>query len=293
MSNQARPNRGNRSESSKGDPSKDETPKQNRFKEVVKSPAFKSIALHSFILISLLVSFTFSAKPLMFLNNQPNASSPKVDIVKATFIDSNVIEQKKREKMQAEAAANKRKQDIRRKEEQKQEQLRKKRADEARQKKEKAEQERQDQDKLEREQEKERAIALQREKDAKQKDEQEKLQRELDKELAKQLEEEQASMSQANQQRVMSEVDKYKALIHSKVRQNLQTDGGFIGETCVVNVRLAPDGLVLQTRAISGKAALCRIAEAAIIRAGTLPASKDPEVMAQFRNFEIEISLEK
>ena len=91
----------------------------------------------------------------------------------------------------------------------------------------------------------------------------------------------------------MTEVEKYKALIFSKVRQNLQTDGSFIGETCVVNVRLAPDGLVLQTKAITGKPALCRIAEAAILRAGTLPVSKDPEVMAQFRNFEIEVSPEK
>lgn len=268
-------------------------PKQNRVKNVLTSPAFKSVFLHVALLISLLVSFTFSAKPLMFVNNELSAPSPQVDIVKATFIDSNVIEQKKREKAQSEAAAKKRQQDIRRKEEQKKEQLRKKKAEDERKKREKAEKEQQKQDKLQQEQEKERAISQQRDKEAKEKDEQEKRQQALDKELTKQLEEEQALMSQANQKRVMTEVEKYKALIFSKVRQNLQTDGGFIGETCVVNVRLAPDGLVLQTKAIAGKAALCRIAEAAILRAGTLPVSKDPEVLAQFRNFEIEVSLEK
>lgn len=271
-------------------------PNNNRFKNAVKSPVFKSVALHSFLLISLLVSFTFSAKPLMFVNNELSAAAPQVDIVKATFIDSNVIEQKKREKAQSEAAARKRAQDIRRKEALKKEQLRKKKEEDARKKREEAEREKQEQlkqDKLKQEQEKERAIAQELEKEAKKKAEQEALQRQLDQELAKQLEEEQAAMSQANQKRVMSEVEKYKALIFSKVRQNLQTDGGFIGETCVVNVRLAPDGLVLQTKAIDGKPALCRIAEAAILRAGTLPVSKDPEVMAQFRNFEIEVSLEK
>ena len=276
------------------DPSpEDMPPKTSRFKEVVSSPVFKSMALHGALIISLMISFTFSDKPLMFVNNELSAPSPQVDIVKATFIDSNVLEQKKREKAQSEAAAKKRMQDIQREKERKQEQLRKKRAEDARKKREEAEKEQQKQDLLKQEQQKERAIAQQREKDEKEKAENEKLQQQLDKELSKQLEEEQASMSQANQKRVMTEVEKYKALIFSKVRQNLQTDGSFIGETCVVNVRLAPDGLVLQTKAINGKPALCRIAEAAILRAGTLPVSKDPEVMTQFRNFEIEVSPEK
>jgi colicin import membrane protein len=267
--------------------------KENRFKNVVSSPAFISVALHAFLLISLLVSFTFSAKPLQFVNNELSAPAQQADIVKATFIDSNVIEQKKREKAQSEAAAKKRQQDIRRKEEQKREALRKKRAEDARKKREEAEKEQQQQDLLKQQQDKERAIAAQREKEAKEKAAQEKRQQALDKELAKQLEEEQAAMSQANQKRVMTEVEKYKALIYSKVKQNLQTDGGFIGETCVVDVRLAPDGLVLQAEAVDGKPALCQIAEAAIFRARTLPVSKDPGVMAQFRNFEIEVSPEK
>ena len=278
-----------------GSPESEETtlPQENRFKNVVTSPAFKSVALHAVLLISLLVSFTFSAKPLQFVNNELSAPAQQADIVKATFIDSNVIEQKKREKSQAEAAARKKQQDIRRKEEQKREALRKKKAEDARKKQEEVKKEQQRQDLLKQQQEKELAITEQREKEAQEKAAQQQRQLELDKELAKQLEEEQAAMSQANQKRVMTEVEKYKALIFSKVRQNLQTDGGFIGETCVVNVRLAPDGLVLQASAIAGKAALCQIAVAAILRAGTLPVSKDPDVMAQFRNFEIEVSPEK
>jgi colicin import membrane protein len=264
-------------------------------KKVLRSPVFKSVALHGAILISLLVSFNFSAKPLKFVAPQASASALQPDIVKATFIDSNVIEQQKREIAQAEASAQKRQQDMQRQEAQRKEALRKKQVDETRKKQElqKIEQ----QDKLKREQEKERAIAQQLIKQEQEKAaleaQQKKRQEALDKALAKQLQEEQASMSQANQRRVLSEVEKYKALVHSKVQQFLETDGGFIGETCLVNVRLAPDGLVLRVEAVSGKPALCRIAKAAILRAGTLPMSKDPDVMAQFRQFDIEVSPER
>jgi colicin import membrane protein len=267
-------------------------------KKVLRLPVFKSVALHGAILISLLVSFNFSAKPLKFVAPEASASALQPDIVKATFIDSNVIEQQKREIAQAEASAQKRQQDIQRQEAQRKEVLRKKQVDETRKKQEVQEkQEREQQDKLKREQEKERAIAKQRIRQEQEKAaleaQQKKRQEALDKALAKQLQEEQASMSQANQRRVLSEVEKYKALVHSKVQQFLETDGGFIGETCLVNVRLAPDGLVLRAEAVSGKPALCRIAKAAILRAGTLPMSKDPDVMAQFRQFDIEVSPER
>lgn len=261
----------------------------------LRSPAFKSVALHSVILVSLLVSFNFSAKPLKFVAPQANAAAIQPEIVKATFIDSNVIEAAKREKVQAEASAQKRQQDAKRKEEQRKEAVRKKKVEEAR--KEREAQEKKAQDSLKAEQEKERAIAEQRIKEEKAKEakelERKKRQAELDQQLTEQLEQEQARMSQANQQRVLSEVQKYKALVHSKVQQFLETDGGFIGETCLVNVRLAPDGLVLKVDAVSGAPALCRVAKAAILRAQTLPMSKDPDVMAQFRQFDIEVSPER
>lgn len=284
MSKQAEPN--------SGGPISIEPTKVHKVSTLLRSPAFKSVALHSAILASLLVSFNFSAKPLKFVTPDMGAMAPQPEIVKATFIDSNVIEQKKREKAQAEASARKREQDAQRIEAAKQEEMRKKRADDARKKRE-AEQEKEKQDKLKTEQQKEKAIAEQRAKDAKEKAEQQKRQEALDKELARQLQEEQAAMSQANQKQIMTEVEKYQALVQSKVQQYLQTDGGFIGETCLVNVQLASDGLVLKVSAVSGNPALCRIAEAAVLRAGTLPVSKDPEVMAQFRQFDIEVSPER
>ncbi len=259
----------------------------------LKSPWAKSVALHAAILISLLVSFNFSAKPLMFVSPEMSAQQEPVEIVQATFIDSNVIEQKKREKAQSEAAANKRKADQQRKEKEAKERLRKKRVEEERKKRETEKKEKDRVDKLQEEQLKEKAIAQKREEDARKKVEQDKRQRELEKEMADQLEKEQQTMSQANQRRIMSEVDKYRSLVYSKVQQNLDTDGGFIGLSCTINVRLAPDGLVLQVKAVTGNNALCRIAEAAVLKAGTLPVSKDPEVLKQFRNFDIEVRPEK
>lgn len=285
MPQQARPN--NSPNDNATEPAVQAEP--SAFKKLLLSPLFKSVALHTALLSGLLISFNFSAKPLKFVAPEFSASAPKPDIVQATFIDSNVIEQKKREKAQAEAAARKRQQEIKRKEAERQENLRKKRVEEARKKRE-AEQAKQELDRLEREQQKERAIEQQRKKEAEEKAKQEARQRALEEQLTKQLEEEQAAMSQANQKRIMSEVEKYQAMVQSKVQQYLQTDGGFIGETCLVTIQLAPDGLVLSVNAVSGNTALCRIAEAAVLRAGTLPMSKDPEVSSRFRKFELEVS---
>jgi colicin import membrane protein len=289
MTKQARPNSQAKDNKSEVESVK-AAGKNTGVSKLVRSPVFKSLLLHGTILASLLISFNFSAKPLKFAAPDMSVSSPQPEIVKATFIDSNVIEQKKREKAQSEAAARKRQQEIKRKEAEQQENIRKKRVEEARKKR---ELEQKKQDSLKKEQEKERAIEELRIKDAKEKAEQKKRQETLDKELTKQLEEEQAAMSQANQKRILTEVQKYQALVQSKVKQYLQTDGGFIGETCLVNIQLAPDGLVLKVQAVSGKPALCRIAEAAVLRAGTLPVSKDPEVMSRFRKFELEVSLER
>lgn len=253
---------------------------------LVRAPLFKSIALHTALLISLLVSFNFSAKPLIFVEPQASAPVQQIDIVNATFIDSNVIQQQQREKAQAQADARKRKL-----EQQRKENLRKKRIAEERKKREekeraqKAEQERLN--KLEREQEKERAIAAQREKEAQEKAQQQKRQEELEKQMSEQLAQEQAARTAANQRRITSEVEKYRAQIYAKVQRNLNNDNAFIGEFCEVRVRLAPDGLVLDARALDGNEALCRMTEAAVIKAGTLPVPRDPEIFAKFRDFPI------
>ncbi len=258
-------------------------------KHVLLSPLGKSLALHGLIAASLLMSFNFSAKPLKFVEQSSQAASVQPEIVKATFIDSNVLEQKRREKAQSEADAKRKRMERERQEKRRQEELRKKRVEEAR-KKEAAQQEQERLNKLEEEQRKEREIAKRLEQEAKEKAEQ---QRQFEQQLEDELAAEQQAMSKVNERRIMSEVEKYKALVYSKVKRNLDTDGGFIGKSCKINVRLANDGLVLQAKAIAGDSALCRLAQSAVLKAGTLPVSKDPDVMKQFKNFDIEVRPEK
>ncbi len=267
--------------------------RQGGLLSLLLSPLAKSLGLHVCVLAALLISFNFSSEPLKFVEQPSQAAGAQPEIVKATFIDSNVIEQKRREKAQAEANARKRQQAA---EKRRQEELRKKRvAEEARKKEqarqeELARQERERLDKLELEQQKEQEIAKRLKQEAK---EEAKRKEEFEKMLQEQLEAEQEALNQSNQRRIMSEVEKYKALVYSKVKRNLDTDGGFIGKSCKINVRLANDGLVLQAKAIEGDNALCRLAQSAVLKAGTLPVSKDPSVMAKFKNFDIEVRPEK
>ncbi|MGB3724415.1 MAG: cell envelope integrity protein TolA [Glaciecola sp.] len=251
---------------------------------VMLPATLKSLLLHGAIVAGLVVSFNFSSKPLVFAAQ--NAVSPpteKVDIVEATFIDSNAIAQKKREKAQAEAAARKKQQlkeqEQARKRKQIAEQARKKKQQEEQQKEAaKAEQERLNN--LEREQQKEQQIAEQLAK-------QEAMREALQQEMAEQLAQEQAAMQQAQQRKVMSELEKYQSLITQTIMRNLNTDGGFKGKTCTLNVILAPNGLVLEVKAVEGNDALCRAAQTAVLRPDTLPVSSDPVVFQRMKNLNI------
>ncbi len=267
----------------------------SKMKALLASPWFKSAFLHSMILASLLVSFNFSAKPLKFVNNDMSAPSSQPQIVQATFIDSNVVAQKQREKAQAEAAAKQRQQEKLKQE--RDERARKKRiADEKKKREaekreaEKKEQERQN--RLEQERIKEQQVAERLKQEAQQKAADEQMQRELQQELADQLAKEQQQMSQANRQRIMSEKDKYSALMNAKIQQYINFDG-LGGQTCEVNIRLAPDGLILKFDIVSGDNAICLETDRALIRAGSLPMSKDPSVNAEMRNITLEIRPER
>lgn len=65
----------------------------------------KSLLLHASILAALLISFNFSSKPLLFATQNPVSAQPQPNIVQATFIDSNVVQEQKREQAQAQAQA--------------------------------------------------------------------------------------------------------------------------------------------------------------------------------------------
>lgn len=251
----------------------------------------KSALLHGLLLVALLVSFNFSSKPLEFASQtQAAAAQPVQDIVQATFVDSNVIEQKKREKAQAEAASRKRQQDAIREKEKERE--RKRKAENARKQREKEAQ--QEQERVKAEQERLNALERERQKEqeiAEQRAQQEAMQEQLAQEMAEQLEREQQAMQAAQNRKVMSELEKYQSLITQTIMRNLNSDGGFKGKKCKLNVKLASNGLVLEVKALEGNDALCRAAQTAVLRPSTLPVSSDPLVFEKMKNLNIIVEL--
>jgi colicin import membrane protein len=249
----------------------------------------KSLLLHGVILASILVSISFSSKPLVFAAVGISPAQ-EMEIVKATFIDSNVIEQKRREKAQAEANANERarKQEQARRNEAERE--RKKRADNARKKREaEQQQEQQRLNALEEQRQKEEAASEAREIEERKKREAQEIQRQLAQEMEEQLEQEQAAMNAAQQQRIMTELERYNVLIGQKITRNLNLDGGFKGKSCRMNMRIAADGLILAVKVLEGDPALCRASQAAALKAESVPMSVDPDVYKELKNTNITI----
>ena len=139
-----------------------------------------------------------------------------------------------------------------------------------RKRKEKAEQERK---------EKER-----REREAKEKALQEKL-------IQEQLAAEQARRNIARQKVVMTEVQKYRALIQSKIQQNLLSDDKMKGKSCRINIKLASSGLVLSVKVLSGDDYTCKAAERAVWKATTLPVSKELDVFEEMKDIILKVEL--
>ena len=246
-----------------------------------------SIALHAVLVFFLLVSVNFNPKPTVSFAQQ---SQP----IQAVFIDAQAIADRKREQQQAEAQAQARQRELERRQQQREEAARekKRKAEAAAQQKKREEEQKREQQKQAQEREKQRTLEEQRKREQEMQrklEEDKKRQAQLEKELNEQLAQEQQAISAANQRRVMSEVEKYQALIHQTIVQNLFDFESFVGKTCRLNVRLAPNGLVIDVRTLDGNDALSRASQAAVLRPDTLPVSKDPAVFAEFRDFNITV----
>lgn len=116
----------------------------------------------------------------------------------------------------------------------------------------------------------------------------EKAQRE--KALEEQLLAEQAVRNQRKQKQVIGEVDKYKVLIQQTITRHWIKDSSMMGKTCRLNIRLASNGLVTQVTVLSGDANVCRSAQAAVLKADTLPVSSDPDVFAELKNINLTLN---
>ncbi|NVK22728.1 MAG: cell envelope integrity protein TolA [Kangiellaceae bacterium] len=93
-----------------------------------------------------------------------------------------------------------------------------------------------------------------------------------------------AELDSVRQGQILSEVEKIKILIAAKIIRNwdLPAHEG----RCVIKIKTAPGGVVLDTQAISGDSEYCRTGEIAINRADPLPSSDNPKVADELREIE-------
>ena len=87
------------------------------------------------------------------------------------------------------------------------------------------------------------------------------------------------------------EIDQYKALILQQIQQNWIMPQNIADLSCVLQIALAPGGMVLNVTLSksSGNAALDRSAIAAVNKASPLPVPKDSAAFAAFRNFTLTV----
>lgn len=110
--------------------------------------------------------------------------------------------------------------------------------------------------------------------------------------LSKEMAQEQASLNKARQAKVMSEIQKYTSLISSEIKRHWITDQSMKGKQCILNIRLASNGLVLSVKALSGNPVVCNSARTAVLKAEQLPMSKDPQVFAKLKEINLTVQPE-
>jgi colicin import membrane protein len=251
-----------------------------------------SVAGHVFIVVSLLVSFKFSATPVDLATGDKDTQTP--NIIEATFVDSNVLAQNKREREQAEAevkrkrdqeAANKRRELERKKQESEtaDKAKRKKAADAKKQKEDQLRKERELQQKSRLAQEKAQEKAQQEKMEKARQDKLEQERAVQDKAMQQQMQMEQADRNERRQRQILSELQIANSKIKARIEQNLIQTGSIVGKSCRLRLRIAFNGLVLDAVG-TGDESLCLALRTAALKAGTLPMPSDKDVNEKLRD---------
>lgn len=110
--------------------------------------------------------------------------------------------------------------------------------------------------------------------------------------MQEQLAREQQARSKARRKHVLKEKDKYSALIMAKIKQNLLTDETMKNKSCRLNIKIAFSGLVTKVSVLSGDTFLCKAAERAVLKAETLPVSKEPDVFEELKSIILRVEPE-
>lgn len=256
--------------------------KRRIFDSSMTVPLVKASAIHLVLVAAMLISFN-SLQQVEALE----ITVPQPKTIQAKAISSADVEKLVKEKTRKENAAKRAEQDRIRRIQQEKDRKRKAEQD----KKRKADQERKrkaDADKKKREE----TERKKREEEARQQQEAERKKREEEARIKREEEarikaEQEAKVRAAQEKRVLGELAKFTALIKSKVSRNWIV-GNNTGQ-CVLEVKLAPGGLILNVRQISGGADLCRSAMAAVYKSDPLPVSNDPAVFAKMRTLRLDL----
>ncbi|MDC9596418.1 cell envelope integrity protein TolA [Xenorhabdus anantnagensis] len=85
-----------------------------------------------------------------------------------------------------------------------------------------------------------------------------------------------------------SDISNYKGQIQAAIQHNFRDPALYIGRTCDLNIKLAPDGLLIDIKAGAGDPALCRAALAAAHQTKKMPRPPSAEIYEHFTNFTLD-----
>lgn len=274
----------------------------------VADSLLKSLALHGAIVAAVVISVYVSPPSLHTV--EVNQSESEVDVIEAVAIDSQQVTQQveriQEERAQAKrleeervAALERRAREAQQRREREQQESRRaqeernKQQAEARAEAERLEQVRQEAEKRIQEQKEEEAKIeeqrRQRIEEERRREEAARKQAELERQIREEAESQRAAREKERQSKVQSEVDRFKALIQQTIQQNWLTDPSMRGQSCALRISTARDGFVTNVQMGDGDRAVCESARAAVLRAGSLPVSDDPDVYRELSNFTLRV----
>lgn len=111
-------------------------------------------------------------------------------------------------------------------------------------------------------------------------------------ELFSGLESESATRDTARGRYISDEVSRYGSIYTQMIRQNLLVDNSFLGQECVVKMRLSGTGLLLDVTEVGGNKSLCRATKAAVLKVSSFPMPDDKDVAAQLQSIELTVKPE-
>ncbi|MBD2784669.1 cell envelope integrity protein TolA [Xenorhabdus sp. DI] len=84
------------------------------------------------------------------------------------------------------------------------------------------------------------------------------------------------------------DINSYLGKVQAAIQSKFYDSNLYIGRTCELNIKLAPDGLLIDIKAGAGDPALCRAAITAANLAKKMPPPPSKEVYEYFKNFTLE-----